>query len=86
MASSTLLVVTTDTIPGKKITKTLGMVQARNNPLVGALFAASNAQKNLEKEATKLGANAIIGLQTQRQQNGRNIVYYLSGTAVFVED
>jgi len=86
MANSEMLVVTTDTIPGKKIVKTIGAVQARNNPLLGAMFAASNARKNIEKEANKLGANAIVGLQTNRETHGRQITYYLTGTAVIVED
>jgi uncharacterized protein YbjQ (UPF0145 family) len=80
------LVSTTDAIPGKKITKVLGEVHARNNPLATTLDGAENAKRNLEKEAKKLGANAIVGFRTERQQHKRNITYYAYGTAVIVED
>ena len=57
---------------------------------------ARNAKKYLIKEAEKLGANAIIGFQSQREQyrSGQTrkhrgiirFVYYAFGTAVIVDD
>lgn len=93
-----MLVSTTDTIPGMKIVKVLGEVHARNNPIGLSLDMAENAKKWLIKEAEKLGANAIVGFGTQRQQyqSGRGLsrkaggfsrnVYYSHGTAVIVEE
>ncbi len=77
---------TTDTIPGKKIVKSLDAVQSQSNPLGGAGLAQSSAKKALEKEALKLGANAIVGYRTDRQQSKTQITYYMYGTAVIVED
>jgi uncharacterized protein YbjQ (UPF0145 family)/uncharacterized membrane protein len=83
---SGIVAVTTDTIPGKKIVKVLGSVQARNNPLLGPEVAEIDARRNLIKEALKLGANAIIGMKIERQQTKRHITYYMYGTAVIIED
>ncbi len=81
-----MIVSTMETIPGKKIIKVLGVINARNNPLGFSLNMAKNAQKYLEKEAEKLGANAIVGFKTERQQRRRRVTYYVYGTAVIVED
>ena len=81
-----IIAVTTDTIAGKKIVKTLGAVQARNNPLLGVGVAEIDSRRNLMKEARKLGANAITGMKTERQQTKSGITYYMYGTAVIVED
>lgn len=87
-----IIVVTTDNITGKKIVKTIGEVAARNNPLLGVAFAKSSADKQLKKSAYKMGANAVVGLQSQREtirlkhSGKQQITYYLSGTAVVVED
>lgn len=81
-----MIISTTDTIPGKKIVKVLGEVHARNNPFAISLDPAENAKRYLEKEAEKLGANAIVGFRTERQERRRNVTYYAYGTAVVVED
>ena len=81
-----MIVSTTDTIPGKKIVKVLGAIQARNNPLAFTLDMAKNAQKYLEKEAEKRGANAIVGMRMERQQQRRRVTYFAYGTAVTIED
>ena len=81
-----MIVTTTETIPGKKIVKVLGAVHARNNPFAITMDMAKNAQQYLEKEAEKLGANAIVGFRTERQQQRRTIAYFAYGTAVIVED
>lgn len=86
IAEADVLVVTTETVSGKKIVKTLGAIQARNNPLFGAALAEINARKNLVREARKLGANAVVGVRTERQQHRKQITYYLYGTAVVLED
>jgi len=81
-----MIVVTTDTIPGKKVVKVFGEVHARNNPFAFSLDGAANAKKYLEKEAEKLGANAIVGVRTERQAQRRTITYYAYGTAVLMEE
>ena len=81
-----MIVSTTDTIPGKKIIKVLGAIQARNNPIAITLDMATNAKNYLEKEAQKMGANAIVGLRFERQQLRRRTTYFAYGTAVIVED
>lgn len=86
IAEADVLVVTTEAVPGKKIVKTLGTVQARNNPFLGAALAEINARKNLVQEARKLGANAVVGVRTERQQHKEQITYYMYGTAVVLED
>ena len=81
-----ILVSTTDTILGKKIVKMLGPIQARNNPFSFTLDIAGNAQEYLEKEAERLGANAIVGMKIERQREKKHTAYFAYGTAVIVED
>jgi len=81
-----MIVTTTDTVPGKKIVKVLGEVHARNNPFAITLDMAENAKSYLEKEAQKLGANAIVGFRIEPQKFKRHTSYYAYGTAVVVED
>jgi uncharacterized protein YbjQ (UPF0145 family) len=81
-----MIIVTTDEIPGKKIVKMFGEIHARNNPFAFTLDGAANAKKYLEKEAEKVGANAIVGVRTERQARKRTVTYYAYGTAVMVED
>ena len=50
-----MIVVSTGAIAGKKIVKTIGMVQ------VGFARSIKNHQKKMKKKAFKMGANAIIG-------------------------
>jgi len=93
-----MLVSTTESIPGIKIVKLLGEVHARNNPFALGLAPdmSENAKKYLIKEAEKLGANAIVGFRTERQQYRSGVsrktrgkirfVYYSYGTAVIAEE
>lgn len=81
-----IIISTTDTIPGKKIVKMLGPIHARNNPFAITLDMAENTQIYLEKEAEKLGANAIVGMKIERQQHKKRTTYFAYGTAVIVED
>ena len=89
-----IMVVTTDTIPGKKIVKTLGQVRARNSALLSHQMAGwsleqateSDARRNLMKEAQALGANAIVGAKTERHESKGDVTYYVYGTAVIAED
>ena len=81
-----VMLVTSDTIPGKRIVKTLGAVQARNNPLLGPAVAEIDARKNLMKEAQKLGGNAVVGVRTERQSTKSGVTYYMYGTVVNIED
>jgi uncharacterized protein YbjQ (UPF0145 family) len=74
-----MIISTTDTVPGKKVVKTIGVVEARRSHFV--LNKAKSAQKNLEKEAEKIGANAIIGFRIAKVSG----VAHAYGTAVIVE-
>ncbi len=74
-----MIVTTTDTIPGKKIVNVIGAIDARCSRFV--LNEAKSAQKNLEKEAEKLGATAIIGFRIEKISG----VAHAYGTAAVVE-
>ena len=74
-----MLVVTTDIIPGMKIVKTIGAVDARCSRFV--LNEVKSAQNNLEKNAEKLGANAIVGFKIEKVSG----VAHAYGTAVIAE-
>lgn len=89
-----VMVVTTDTIPGKKIVRVLGLVHARNSALLSYRMAGrwleqateSDTRRNLLKEARALGANAIVGVKTERHEERGDVTYYMYGTAVIAED
>jgi uncharacterized protein YbjQ (UPF0145 family) len=68
-------IVTTETIPGKKIVKSLGATEARCSMFV--FNEQESAKKNLAKKATELGANAIVGFRYDKR--------HAYGTAVVVE-
>jgi len=74
-----MIVVTTDTIPGKKIVKTIGAVDARCSMFVRN--EVKSAQSNLEKKTKKLGANAIVGFKVEKVSG----VAHAYGTAVIAE-
>jgi uncharacterized protein YbjQ (UPF0145 family) len=73
-----LIIVTTNDIPGKKIAKTIGMVEIRGHMVRGK----THAHNKLRKVAYKKGANAVIGVQSN--QVGENRIF--TGTAVIIED
>ena len=87
-----MIATTTETIPGKKIVKVLGTVHAKETFTGGYLVSPDMAQRKLEKEAEKLGANAIVGLIIEEKQRTKNVSlfrprhYSAYGTAVIVED
>lgn len=74
-----MIVSTTDTIAGKKVVKTLGAIDARCSMFV--LNEVKSAQKNLEKKADSMGANAIIGYKIEKVSG----VAHAFGTAVVIE-
>lgn len=74
-----MIVSTTDTIAGKKVVKMLGAIDARCSMFV--LNEAKSAQKNLEKKAEEMGANAVIGYKIEKISG----VAHAIGTAVVVE-
>ena len=85
-----MFVSTTDTIPGYKIVKLLETIEARNNPFALTFNMAKNARQYLELHAEKLGANAIVGFASERNESRRksgraSITYYVHGTAAIVE-
>jgi hypothetical protein len=67
---------TTESVSGKTIVRSLGTVEAQSNPLAGPGVAQSSAKKTLEKEAIKMGANAIVGFRTERNESESNLTYY----------
>lgn len=83
-----MIVTTTETVPGKKISKVLGVVDieiedwttdgSKNGFTIlgGAKAAPGSLLKKLRNEARRLGADAIVGLK-------RVEIYY--GTAVKAE-
>lgn len=73
-----LIIVTTNDIPGKKISKTIGMVEIRGHVTRGK----THAHRKLKKAAYKKGANAVVGVQSTHV--GENRIF--TGTAVIVED
>ena len=85
-----MIVSTTDTIAGKRIVKVLGTVHTKE-PVFGTRSVSPElAQKNLEKQAEKSAANAIMGLRIEERQRTKWIRglprrYYAYGTAVVVE-
>ncbi len=105
-----MIVVTSDTIPGKQIVKTLGLVRGNTvrarhigkdimaglRNIVGGevheyakLIAESREQTldRMTREATKLGANAIIATRfTTSVMMGGAAELLAVGTAVVVED
>lgn len=85
-----MIVSTTDTMPGKKIVKVLGVVHGEESLFGGYLPSPQMAQKKLEKQAEKLGANAIVGMKIEEKQRtkwvrGAPRHYHAYGTAVIVE-
>ncbi|MCL0036270.1 hypothetical protein M1N47_02435 [Dehalococcoidia bacterium] len=82
----TIPMFTTDTVHGKKIVRTLAMVESHSDPMLGAALAHSSTKKGLENEALKIGANAIVGIKTERLEHKGEVSYYMSGTAVVIED
>lgn len=80
-----IVLVTTDSIPGRRIVTTLGPVQARNKPALGPGVVGIDARKDLSQKARKLGANAIVGLRIEREDTEGGGAYFVSGTAVITE-
>jgi len=75
-----MIVVREDTIPNKKIMQVVGAIEASGGAL--ALNPVKSARKKLEKEAEKLGANAIINYKMKKEVLGLGAL--ASGTAVIV--
>jgi uncharacterized protein YbjQ (UPF0145 family) len=82
------LIVTTETVAGYRIVRTLGYVEAgwsQYRPGGFGLFAPSvavPAQINLAEVARRMGANAVVGLRWSRAHGLRELVYR---TAVVIE-
>ena len=72
---SEILVVTTDSIPGKKIVKVLGEIDARCSYFVRD--EQKSAKTNLIKKAKKIEDNAIVGFRYEKM--------HAYGTAVLIE-
>ena len=70
-----VVIVTTNIVPGKEITRTFGIIEARCGRLVRS--EEGSAKENLIKKAREKGANAIVGYSYARR--------WARGTAVFVE-
>jgi uncharacterized protein YbjQ (UPF0145 family) len=105
-----MIVTTTDAIPGKRVTRVLGLVKGNTVRCRGVgkdvtafmknitggevreytkLMAEAREQAldRLREEATKLGANAVIGVRfitSEIMEHAAELLAY--GTAVIVED
>ena len=75
-----MIISTTDSIAGKKVVQTLGVIDARCSMFVSN--ESESAQKNLHKKAEAMGANAIIGYKVEKIEG----VAHAFGTAVIVEE
>jgi uncharacterized protein YbjQ (UPF0145 family) len=78
-----MIVTKEDTIPSKKIAKMLGSVEAKSGAF--AFNIIRNAKKNLEKEAEKLGANAIINYKYNLKRKYVGFENHATGDAVIIE-
>lgn len=67
-----IMIITTNSVPGKEIIKTFGMIEARCGRSV--LSEEKSAREKLFKKAIEVGANAIVGYSCMAR-----------GTAVLVE-
>jgi uncharacterized protein YbjQ (UPF0145 family) len=105
-----MIITTIDTIPGKRVTKTLGLVRGNTirarhlgrdilaalRNIVGGeireytkLMGESREQAldRMQDEATRLGANAIVGLRFTTSYLSAGAAELLAfGTAVVIED
>ena len=74
-----MIIVTTPTIPGRVILKTLGLVE-------GSGLASADARSELLKQAEELGASGIVGYNaTAGGGNDGNTVFIQFGTAVVLK-
>ncbi len=86
-----MMIVTTDSIPGKKILDVKGIVFAEGKDLTSFNRACENrksAMTSLSVNAENLGANAIIGFRLENSASGSNAASLLCqcyGTAVVIE-
>ena len=75
-----MIVVTTDTVPGATIVRTLGAVEAKSSLL--SWNQEGSAKHRLEGEASRMGANAIVAYRVVRTSFGNVSAY---GTAVIIQ-
>lgn len=93
-----MIITTTPTIEGHHIKEYLGIVSAADTYVVGGVigegFLNQNKQYNptierinmqLDIEATKLHADAVVGLQVSVTSVAGDIVVTVTGTAVKIE-
>ena len=85
-----MILATTDNVQGKNVTEYLGIVASviltvlpGGNKMMGNAIDnfTRQAQEDLERKASKLGADAVIGLKFATQGNN----FMLLGTAVKLE-
>jgi uncharacterized protein YbjQ (UPF0145 family) len=88
-----MLVVSTDSIPGKKIIQVIGLVfgHPKNSPdygLIQNLKATHEVLivRNIEKNAAECGANAVVGFRCMVGGSGNLTKISGYGTAVIIED
>ena len=95
--SENMILTTTNEIKGYNVTEYIGIVAGTDIYLVGGIFggglanqeqlyatALLNATTKLKQNAEALGANAVIGIQSNLTSTGgtNNIIVTLTGTAV----
>jgi uncharacterized protein YbjQ (UPF0145 family) len=85
-----MLVVSTDTIPGRKITQVMGVIFGYSKtPGFFQSLKSSHEElilKDIKKNAEACGANAIVGFRCMVGGSGNITMISGYGTAVVVED
>ena len=80
-----IIVTTTDSVPGREIIETFGLVEQAGNALFDGLYSREHPEFQLKYQAYEMGANAIIGYA--RRQEGYRIKFISHiGTAVRLKD
>ena len=80
-----IIVTTTDSVPGREIIETFGLVEQAGNALFDGIYSREHPEFQLKYQAYEMGANAIIGYA--RRQEGYRIKFISHiGTAVRLKD
>ncbi len=89
LAPTDIVVVTTETVPGARISSTLGVVAGEasaavgDGPLETAIRQARTAAIDvLRRHATDAGAHAVVGLRTDMALRKSTVAVAVVGTAV----
>ena len=80
-----ILITTTDSVPGREIIETFGLLKQAENSFLDGVFGKESPEFPLKLKAFEMGANAIIGYSIY--QEGYKIKFQThTGTAVRMKD